>query len=67
MISWADGDAFGIQEDEKRVEGGEAGGVGYCWTADERREEEFETGGAVVGFAGVDVVSIAFGGFRKIL
>jgi hypothetical protein len=55
VVAAADGDAFGVEEDDERVEGGEAGGVGEGRTAEEGGEDCFVAGAGWGGVAGVDV------------
>ena len=55
VVSVADADAFGVQEDVDGVQGREAGRVGEAGGVEEGREERFEAGARGGGFAGVDV------------
>lgn len=55
VVAVADGDAFGVEQDEGGVQGGEAGGVGEGRAVEEGAEEGFEAGGVGRGVAGVDV------------
>jgi hypothetical protein len=45
----------GVEEGEGCVEGGEAGGVGDCFSVEEGCEDCFEAGWVWAGGAGVDV------------
>jgi hypothetical protein len=56
VIAFANGDAAWVEEGEGCVEGGEAGGVGDCFSIKEGREDGFEAGWIWAGDSRVDVV-----------
>lgn len=55
VVAAGEGDAARVEEDEERVEGGEAGAVGQGGRAEEGGEDSFEAGGVGGGVARVDV------------
>lgn len=61
MVSAADTDALGVQEDVESVQSRQAGRVGQTGGVEERREESLEAGARGGGEAGVDVCVVWLG------